>query len=189
MICFKWIFMSVRSSLAVLYPVQPEFQREQPGLLGVSDSAGLLAVLHHCVGYTGPVVCEPFNRRLGRLPLQEAVGDTCCCYLGESTPQVADTAYWMDRTFTAAERWPEERPEVWRALAGSQPYHPDPEESGVGAGGLAAPAVNPVPAPTRQYTGEGGIAFSEERSVEAVLGTVRAGGRAGQVRSWLPSCC
>jgi len=50
----------------------PELSRELPGHTGIIDSAGMLAALKH-IGYKGPVVAEPFNRRIQALPPSTAV--------------------------------------------------------------------------------------------------------------------
>ena len=47
----------------------PELHRELPGDSGhMIDSPGALAVLRH-IGYRGPVVAEPFNRKLMQMPI------------------------------------------------------------------------------------------------------------------------
>ena len=46
--------------------------RDLPLEHGRSVTPGVLAVLQH-IGYDGPVVCEPFNRRFEKMPLLEAV--------------------------------------------------------------------------------------------------------------------
>ena len=47
-------------------------RRDLPLEHGRSDAPGVLAVLQH-IGYDGPVVCEPFNRRFEKMPMIEAV--------------------------------------------------------------------------------------------------------------------
>jgi sugar phosphate isomerase/epimerase len=50
----------------------PEFERELPLTTGVNDVAAFLRALHR-KGYRGPVAVEPWNRRIKRLPLEDAV--------------------------------------------------------------------------------------------------------------------
>lgn len=50
----------------------PEFERELPLTTGVNDVAAFLRALHR-KGYRGPVAAEPWNRRIERLPLEDAV--------------------------------------------------------------------------------------------------------------------
>jgi sugar phosphate isomerase/epimerase len=50
----------------------PEFERELPLTTGVNDVAAFLRALHR-KGYRGPVAVEPWNRRIERLPLEDAV--------------------------------------------------------------------------------------------------------------------
>lgn len=141
----------------------PEFHREMPGKIGNSDSAGVLAVLDKMVGYEGPVVCEPFNRRMPGLPLREAV---------------SEAKSWMDKAFKGANKYPETSPEVWYHLSGLHPYNPDPEEISVRAGGHFDESLRDTidEPPEPEYTGEGGLAFSESNSEAAVISTMNFGG-------------
>ncbi|MGD1973691.1 MAG: TIM barrel protein, partial [Desulfobacterales bacterium] len=50
----------------------PEFQRELPGATGAIDLDGMLAALD-AIGFSGPVVVEPWNETLRRLPTSDAV--------------------------------------------------------------------------------------------------------------------
>ena len=140
----------------------PEFHRELPGKLGKSYCAGILAVLKE-IGYTGPVVCEPFNRRMGEMALEEAVTET-------------KEAMW--KTFKKAEDWPADNSVIWKNLVGSQPYYPDPVEESVRAGGLRGDVEEKEEG---DYVGEGGLVFSEDKSEAAVISTMTAEGRSRQV--------
>ena len=51
---------------------QIDSRRAMPGETGVIDIAGFLGALER-IGYDGPVMAEPFSRRIGELPAEEAV--------------------------------------------------------------------------------------------------------------------
>jgi len=51
---------------------QIDSRRAMPGETGVIDIAGFLRALER-IGYDGPVMAEPFSRRIGELPAEEAV--------------------------------------------------------------------------------------------------------------------
>ena len=70
------------------------------------------------IGYEGPVVCEPFNRRFHKLSVEDAVKE-----VKES----------MDACFLSAQSY-----RLADELVGTQPYNPDPMEAKVRAGGLSA---------------------------------------------------
>jgi len=93
----------------------PEFQRDLPLHHGMSDSPGVLAVLQH-IGYDGPVVCEPFNRRFHDLTLDQAVDEV------KSS---------LDECFRRAAVY-----DLPADLVSSEPYNPDPQQASVRAGGL-----------------------------------------------------
>ena len=50
----------------------PEFQRELPGATGAIDLDGMLAALD-AIGFSGPVVVEPWNETLRSMPSSDAV--------------------------------------------------------------------------------------------------------------------
>jgi sugar phosphate isomerase/epimerase len=50
----------------------PEFQRELPGTTGAIDIDGMLAKLD-AIGFSGPVVVEPWNEQLRNMPPSDAV--------------------------------------------------------------------------------------------------------------------
>mmetsp|Transcript_22060 Transcript_22060/g.56651 ORF Transcript_22060/g.56651 Transcript_22060/m.56651 type:complete len:368 (+) Transcript_22060:154-1257(+) len=86
---------------------QPEFDRDVPGRNGVSDAAGMLAVLMH-IGVTCPVHVESFTRRFEDMDTDEAIREQKAA---------------MDRTFAAAAA------RVLPAdLIGDQPHINDPHE-------------------------------------------------------------
>jgi len=93
----------------------PEFERDLPLHWGVSDTPGLLAALMH-IGYDGPVVCEPFNRRFHHMSSEEAVTEAKAA---------------LDEVWAQAESYP-----LDPDLIGTHQYYPDPAEAFVQAGGL-----------------------------------------------------
>jgi hypothetical protein len=98
----------------------PELHRELPGDSGYEiDSPGALAVLSH-IGYTGPVVCEPFNRSLMALPISDAV---------------ARVSSALDATFEAASATV-----LPPGLIGTHPYRDEPPPPDPSAPGAAARA-------------------------------------------------
>ena len=54
---------------------QVDNRRAMPGETGVIDVAGFLGALAR-IGYDGPVMAEPFSRRIGELPADQAVRET-----------------------------------------------------------------------------------------------------------------